>query len=162
MDAMSQINLPLDIESLEIISQEIDKKGNIILHVVSKNVCSTCHKCGKLATKRNGTAPPRSIRHLPIFEKPVYLNITPIRYTCEHCDDHPTTTEQYEWCDRNSSTTKGLDEYILRQLIHSTIEDVSKKTTMSCKNIQTILNHHVNTVVDWDKCKLIESIGLMK
>lgn len=160
MDPMSQTSLPLDIESLEIVSQETDKKGNIILHVVSKHAQSRCHKCGKPATKRNGTAPPRSIRHLPVFEKPVYLRITPVRYTCEHCDDHPTTTEQYDWCDRNSSTTKGLDEYIMRQLIHSTIEDASKKAHVSCKSIQTILNRHVDVIVDWEKIQPIESIGI--
>ena len=40
---MKGINLPLDIKSLEIISQSIDKQGNIILDVVSKNDHSACH-----------------------------------------------------------------------------------------------------------------------
>ena len=101
---MSGINLPLDIKSLEIISQSFDKQGNIILDVVSKNDRSTCHQCGQPATKRNGMAPIRLIRHLPILDTPVYLRITPVRYSCEHCDDHPTTTEQYDWCERNAST----------------------------------------------------------
>jgi transposase len=70
---MSQITLPLDIKSLEVISQRIDTKGNIVFKVKSKNDCSTCHKCGKLATKINGHAPERKIRHLPIFDQPVYL-----------------------------------------------------------------------------------------
>jgi len=159
-DAMNQINIPLDISSLEIISQSIDKNGNIILEVKSKNECSTCHKCGKPATKRNGSAPPRLIRHLPIFDTPVYLRITPVRYSCDHCDDHPTTTEQYEWCDRNATTTKGLDEYLMRQLIHSTIEDVYKKETVSCKVIQTILDRQVDAEVDWSKVKEVEIIGI--
>ena len=64
---MSGINLPLDIKSLEIISQSIDNKGNIILDVVSKNDHSTCHRCGQPATKRNGTALTRLIRHLSIL-----------------------------------------------------------------------------------------------
>jgi len=33
---MSEINLPLDIESLEITRQSINNKGNIILDVVSR------------------------------------------------------------------------------------------------------------------------------
>ena len=49
---MSNIVLPLDIESLEIVSQSIDSKGNIVLDVVSKNDLSTCHKCGRKAKKR--------------------------------------------------------------------------------------------------------------
>ena len=93
---MSQIMLPLDIESLEIISQGIDKAGNIVLEVRSKKSHSPCHKCGKPATKRHGTAPKMKIKHLPILDTPVYLVIEPIRYQCEHCDDHPTTTEQFD------------------------------------------------------------------
>lgn len=54
---MAQITLPLDIESLEIISQSVDTEGNIIIEVRSTKCYSTCHKCGKHATKRYGTAP---------------------------------------------------------------------------------------------------------
>lgn len=158
---MSQVNIPLDINSLEIISQSTDNKGNIILEVVSKNDHSTCHKCGKPATKPNGKAPTRLIRHLPILDTPVYIKITPIRYLCEHCDDHPTTTEQYDWCDRNATTTKGLEKYLMRQLIHSTIEDVSKKERISCKVIQNILDRQVNSNVDWGNIKsVITTIGI--
>jgi len=96
------INLPLDIDSLEIIKQSTDKNGNIILEMVSKNKHGLCHKCGKPATKRNGMAPTRLIRHLSILDTPVYLQITPIRYACESCDDNTTITEQYDWCNRNS------------------------------------------------------------
>ena len=86
-----------------------------MIDVVSKNNHSTCHKCGKPATKPNGTAPERIIKHLPILDKPVYLRITPIRYSCDSCDKNPTTTEQYDWCDRNASTTRGLEDYLAAQ-----------------------------------------------
>jgi hypothetical protein len=76
---MAGINLPLDIKSLEVVNQSIDAQGNIILDVVSKHDHSTCHKCGKPATKRDGTAPVRLIRHVSILDAPVYLRITPIR-----------------------------------------------------------------------------------
>ena len=52
---MEKINVPLDIESLEIISQTVDRQGNIVINVVSKKKHSTCHICGKNATKPNGT-----------------------------------------------------------------------------------------------------------
>ena len=156
---MSQINIPLDIDSLEITAQSIDKEGNIILDVVSKNAQSTCHKCGKPATKRNGTAPTRLIRHLSILDMPVYLRITPIRYYCEHCDN-TTTTEQYDWCDRNASTTKGLEDYIMRSLINSTIEDVAKKEKMGQRVIQSALDRQVKKEVDWSKIKNLETIGI--
>ena len=135
---MAQINLPLDIEALEVISQTIDATGSIIIEVVSKNDHSTCHKCGKPATKRDGKAPTRLVRHLPLFETPVYLKITPARYSCEYCDDHPTTTEQYDWCGRNASTTNGLEDYLMRCLINSTVEDVAKKSKIGYQIIEAL------------------------
>ena len=157
---MTNINIPLDITSLKITSQSTDKQGNIILDVVSKNTYSTCHKCGKPATKRNGTAPVRLIQHLSILDTKVYLRITPVRYSCEYCDDHTTTTEQYDWCDRNVSTTKGLDDYILRCLINSTIEDVSKKEKIGQRVINGVLDRQVTKTVDWNKVVNLETIGI--
>ena len=157
---MTQFTLPLDIDSLEITKQSIDSKGNIIFDVVSKNDHSTCHKCGKPATKRCGTAPVRLIRHVSILDTPVYLRITPIRYSCEFCDDHPTTTEQYDWCDRNSSTTRKLDEYIMRCLINSTIADVERKENIGERVIENILNRQVEKEVNWDKYSELNTIGI--
>ena len=118
MDIIAQINISLDIKSLEIRAQNTDKQGNIILDVVSKNTNSTCHKCGKPATKPNGMALIRLIQHLSILDTKVFLRITPVRYSCEYCDDHPTTTEQYDWCDRNASTTKVLIERFKKKIIN--------------------------------------------
>jgi transposase len=157
---MAGINLPLDIKSLEVVNQHIDIQGNIILGVVSKNDHSTCHKCGKPATKRDGTAPVRLIRHVSILDTPVYLQITPIRYSCEFCDDHPTTTEQYDWCDRNSSTTRKLDEYIMRCLINSTIADVERKENVGERIIENILDRQVEKEVNWGKYKELNTIGI--
>lgn len=157
---MSQITLPLDIKSLEIVSQQVDLKGNIILKVISTNDHSTCHKCQKPATKLNGHAPTRRIQHLPLFEKPVYLEITPVRYICEECDDHPTTTEQYDWVDRNASITKGLEEYLLRSLINSTVQDVAIKSGLGYKVIQAVLDRLVATEVNWADFKSLGTLGI--
>ena len=71
---MKQITLPLDIESLEITSQSIDKEGNIILEVESKKTHTPCHKCGRNATIRHGYGPSLKVQHLPILDTPVYLD----------------------------------------------------------------------------------------
>ena len=109
---MTNINLPLDIKSLEVTSQSIDSNGNIVLDVVSKCTSTTCHKCGANATKRHGHSFPIMVRHTSVFDTPVYIRIKPVRYQCDNCDDQATTTEQYDWCDRNAKITKGLEEYI--------------------------------------------------
>jgi len=157
---MGQITLPLDIKSLVVVSQRFDTEGNIVFEVKSRNHQSTCHKCGKPAAKQNGRAPIRRIRHLTIFDQPAYLEIVPVRYICEHCDDHPTTTEQYDWTDRNATITKGLQEYIMRSLIHSTISDVSIKEKLGHEVIQKALDRLVVGHVDRGGFKSLDTIGI--
>ena len=157
---MTDISLPLDIDTLEITKQGIDSQGNIILDVISKGTESKCHKCGKLATKRNGYSAPIKVEHTKILERKVYLQIKPVRYECQNCDDHPTTTEQYDWCDRNAKVTKAMEEYLMRSLINSTVEDVSRKEKISYKTIVRIVNRQVNNVVDWSEYKDLSTIGI--
>ena len=157
---MTQFTLPLDIKSLEITKQSFDDKGNIIFDVVSKNDHSICHKCQKLATKRAGTAPSRLIRHVSILDTQVYLRITPIRYSCEYCNDHTTTTEQYDWCKRNATTTNALDDYLMRCLINSTVVDVSKKELIGEKVVENILTRQVGTSVDWVQITTLHTLGI--
>jgi transposase len=157
---MADISLPLDINSLEITNQTLDDKGNIILDVVSKCSNSKCHKCGKPATKRNGYSSPIMVQHTKILERKVYLRIKPVRYECKHCDDHPSTTEQYDWCDRNAKVTKAMEEYIMRSLINSTIEDVSRKERISYKTIVRAVKRQINTEVDWSQYTDLETLGL--
>jgi transposase len=157
---MTKTYLPLDIDSLEITSQSLDNKGDIILKVVSKKRNSICHKCGKPATKPHGTAPIRRIQHLSVFDKKVYLEITPIRYACEECKNHPTTAEQYDWCDRNATISKGLESYLMRSLINSTLEDVSKKNDLGIKLVQSVLNRQIKAEVSWDQINDLGVLGI--
>jgi transposase len=91
---------------------------------------------------------------------PVYLKIRPVRYQCKRCDDHPTTSEQYDWCDRGSKTSKGLERYLMRSLIHSTVQDVSRKENLGYKSIVSILQRHIGEVVNWSDYQDLETIGI--
>ena len=92
---MAEFTLPLDIKTLKIIGQRIDHKGNITFTVESNCTDSTCYKCGNLATKRYGYSSVKTIEHTSILDKRVFLEIKPVRYYCEHCNDGTTTTEKY-------------------------------------------------------------------
>ena len=157
---MKELNIPLGIASLEIVEQSTDKQGNIILTVKSTKKESRCHKCGKSATIHHGYAPMLEIRHLSILDTPVYLRIRPLRYKCEHCDNHPTTTEQYDWCERKSKTTKAYDEYVMRNLINGTIADVSRKEKLGYKSITSIVNRKINKEVNWSGYDDLDTIGI--
>ena len=61
---MAEFRIKLDINDLEITSQAINNKGEIILKVISTKTETPCHKCGKPATIRYGYGPELTIRHL--------------------------------------------------------------------------------------------------
>jgi transposase len=94
------------------------------------------------------------------LDTPVYLKIHPVRYQCKDCDDNPTTTETYDWCSRGSSVTKGLEKYLMRNLIHSTVQDVSKKEKVGYKVLTAALNRQINQKVDWAEYKNLDIIGI--
>lgn len=157
---MANISLPLGIDSLDITAQTLDKQGNIILDVKSKRTEIPCRKCGKLINKKRGFGDVLKVRHLSILDTPVYLRIRVVRYQCLDCDNNPTSCEEYDWMERKSKTTKGLDKYINRNLIHSTVEDVSKKEGITYDIVESALHRCVNTTVDWTVIKDLSTIGI--
>ncbi len=157
---MSDFILPLDITNLKIISQSIDAKGNVVLNVESTENKTVCHKCKKYATKRYGYSGIIEVRHTSVFDKPVILKIRPVRYECEHCDNHTTTTEKYSWLASGGKITKGLEEYILRCVINSTIKDVSRKERISYSTVATVIHHKVGNGVNWSNIKDLHTIGI--
>lgn len=157
---MSTFTLPLGIDSLEIISQSVDEKGNIIFDVKSKNDGTPCRKCGKLTKNNYGFGEILKVRHVSILDRPVYLRIRVVRYQCLECDDHPTTSERYDWMERKSQTTKALDNYINRSLIHSTVQDVSRKEKISYDCVESALIRCVEAKVNWADYTDLETIGI--
>ena len=157
---MSNLTIPLGIDSLKIISQTVDTQGNIIIDVESTKLETACHKCGQLTNKRHGFGEILKVRHLSILDTPVYLRIRVVRYECLTCDDHPTTSEHYDWMERKSKTTKALDRYLNRSLIHSTVEDVSRKENITYEIVESSLNRSVDITVNWSNYTNLETIGI--
>ncbi|PIZ33564.1 MAG: hypothetical protein COY39_02420 [Alphaproteobacteria bacterium CG_4_10_14_0_8_um_filter_37_21] len=157
---MSPFQLPLDIKSLEIVSQSVDSKGNYTLEVKSTAKGTHCKKCGKWSEKVYGFGDKITVRHLSVFDKAVYLKIRVIRYQCESCDDGPKTSEKYDWMEQKSKTTKGLDEYISRQLINSTITDVSKKERLPYRVVESALHKNAEKAVRWSNYKDLTTLGI--
>ena len=155
---MTQITLPLDIPSLEILAQTTDKQGHIAIEVKSKKNSTKCKNCGKTATKRHGTSKIIKIRHLPILDTPVYLHIRPVRYKCEHCGT--TTTEEYDWCNRHSRISKGLEGYILRCVVHSTVQDVAYKERLSYKTVAWAIERNMGAGIDWKHVSKLDTLGI--
>ena len=157
---MKDLRIPLGIKTLDIESQLIDSKGRIVITVTSTQTQTDCHKCGNPATKCYGYSSPIKIRHTSIFDTQVLLKIRPVRYQCEHCDDHPTTTEKYDWCAKGGKVTKGLEDYLMRCVINSTVEDVSKKERIGYRVLVSIMKSRIDKSVDWEQYSNIHTIGI--
>lgn len=157
---MADFTLPLDIKTLKIIDQHIDCNGNITFTVESTCTGTTCHKCGKLATKRYGHSYVMTFEHTTILDKRVFLKIKPVRYQCEDCDDRPTTTEKYDWVAKGGKITQALEDYIMRQLIHATIQDVSRKTGVSYSTVYNSIQNRIGDKVDWSNYSDLHTIGI--
>ena len=155
---MSNFTLSLGIESLEITAQTLDSQGNIIFDVKSNKTSTTCRICGKSISKIHGHGEVLTIQHLPILDQPVFLRIRVVRYQCIDCDDHPTTAERYDWMERK--TTKGFDRYINRQLIHSTVKDVSRKEKVSYEIVESALQRSIKETVDWTHYTELTTLGI--
>jgi transposase len=100
------------------------------------------------------------VQHTKILERKVYLRIKPVRYECKACDDHPTTTGKYNWCSKNAKITTAFEEYLMRCLINSTVEDVSRKESVSYKTIVRAVSRQVNSTVDWSQYTDLNTIGI--
>jgi len=157
---MSHFQLPLDIKSLKIISQSVDTQGNYTLEVKSTAKGTFCKKCGKWSEKVYGFGDQITVRHLSVFDKSVYLKIRVVRYQCESCEGWPKTSEKYDWMEQKSKTTKGLEAYINRQLIHSTITDVAKKERIPYRIVESALHKHTEKAVNWSDYNDLTTIGI--
>ncbi len=65
------------------------------------------------------------MRHLSVLGLETYICIRPRRARCYACETEPTTTQVLSWYEQRSPHTKAYDRYLLKQLVNSTIEDVS-------------------------------------
>ena len=147
----------LGISDIVVEKIEITSSNEFLISVKNTQKEIFCRKCGK-KTSPHGHSPTIKLRHLSIFGRKTYIQITPPRGRCESCEDKPTTTQSSDWYNQNTRQTKQYEQGILLLLINSTISDVSVKEDIGYKAIEGIVDRYVSTEVEWDK---IEDIGLL-
>jgi transposase len=120
---------------------------------------TTCRKCGRSIEAFHGHDAPIRLRHLPLFEVPVYLELRPKRYRCPDCDG-ATTTQKLSWYQPRSLHTKAYEQWLLRMLIDSTVRDVSRKLDVSEACVSGILERWLETEVNWEAFEHLEVLGI--
>ena len=132
----------------------------ITLQVEHSQHFAVCHKCGARATEffRNGEK--LVLRHLPIFNRPVFLVLQAKRYRCLHCGGNITTTQQGDWYDAQAHCTKAFADFLLLELVNSTISDVTSKHQVSYDLLRGLLRRYVAGEVDWSQFDRLRVLGL--
>ena len=154
------IQLPLDMPEVEVLSTEFRPDGALLIQVESTRQSACCSRCGRETHHFHGYDRPIQLRHLPMLERRVYLEIRPKRYRCPHCEGRPTTTQRCDWYEPNSPHTKAFEKWVLRCLVNSTMADVSFKMGLGPDAVEGILGRWVSTTVDWNQFKTLETLGI--
>lgn len=87
---MSEINIPINVPNVEIVSTEQDYNGDYIVLTKSIKNSVTCRFCSKPAKKLEGYDKAVILLYTTYQGKKVTVKMTPARYRCEHCENNTT------------------------------------------------------------------------
>jgi len=156
----AELRIPLDIPDVEIRSTEITKDGRLIVRVESIVETTQCGICGQEIACRYGHGQERTLRHLPVLNMRTYIKIRPRRAQCLQCEHEPKTTQVVEWYEERSPHTKAYDEWLMKQLVNTTIEDVSMRENIGYDAVLGALDRQIETEIDWSEIDDLGTIGI--
>ena len=162
MDIHSTINIPVEVLGLSDITIEsvnFNADREIMIRATSTRQELLCRQCHR-PTEPHGCGRELMLRHLPVFGKPTYIVLIPRRGICQHCDNHPTTTECLDWYDANSKYTKPYEQHLLFELINSTVADVSAKEGVDYHSIEALIDKYIEQKIDFSTIQSLGAIGL--
>lgn len=153
------IEFPLDLPDVRIVATDLSEAA-ITIRVESTRSGTRCRQCGAQIEDFHGYGERLRLRHLPILGRPVFIEVRPRRYRCPFCEDHPTTTQQLDWYEARAPHTKAYDQWLLRLLIGSTMEDVVRKEGLSYDLVLGAVKRQVAGAIHWDTVPTLGIIGL--
>lgn len=154
-----QITIPLDIADVNVLSVEF-RGGVYHIKLESSLEYAYCRECGQRITALHEREDWVKVQHLPILDRAVFVYYRPKRYRCPDCEGGPTTTQRLSWHQPNSPYTVAYDQYLLRMLVNSTIEDVTHKAAVSYDSLVGVLERCVADKVDWERFEDLNVLGI--
>jgi transposase len=103
---------------------------------------------------------PCSAQALPILGQETHIAIRPRRAQCPTCLHNPTTTQELGWYEQRSPHTKAYDQYLMKQLIGSTVADVSLKEKVGYDALLGALQRQVASEVNWAEVQNLGTVGI--
>ncbi len=156
---LPMIEFPLDLPEVRVLKTALEKR-QIVITVESTRPYAICSRCGEKTFEFHSYDAPIRLRHLPILEHRVLIELRPKRYRCPTCDDHPKTTQQCDWYEPRAPHTKAFDQSLLRQLINSTVSDVARKQEVGYDAVLGAIKRGVAGAVNWREFTALKVIGM--
>ena len=156
----AELRIPLDIPEVEIIETEITKENQLIIQIESTRETTKCGICGQEIECRYGHGEERTLRHLPVLGMETYIKFRPRRGQCQSCEHEPTTTQVVEWYPERSPHTTAYDKWLMKQLINTTIEDVSMRENIGYDAVIGALDRQIETKVNWSEIDDLGTVGI--
>jgi transposase len=154
------IQVPLNVPDVRVLSTQQTEQGHWLIRVESTFAGTRCRRCGREICDLHGLDAAVRLRHLPLFDVPVFLEIRPKRYRCPSCSGNPTTTQRCDWYEPRSPNTKAYEQWALRMLINSTVADAACKLGVSEETIEGLLDRWIERAVEWDAWERLGVLGL--
>jgi transposase len=156
----AQIKIPLDIPQVDILSTKHTQDGRFVITVESRKETTICGVCKQEIPCNYGLGEKIQLRHLSILGQETYIVIQPRRAQCATCQHHPTTTQKLNWYQQRSPHTKAYDKYLIKQLVGSSVQDVSLKEKVGYDAVLGALRREVDSEVNWEEIENIGTIGI--
>jgi len=156
----AQLSIPLDVPDVDIYDTRSSRDGKFIIYVESRHETTKCGVCGRQIKCNYGHGQEISLRHLPILNRETIIRLRPKRGQCRHCPYEPTTTQVLDWYEPRSPHTKAYDQHLVKQLIGSTIEDVSLKEKVGYDAVVGALQRQLPTSINWDEVSNLGTVGI--
>ena len=154
------IQVPLNLPDVRVLSPQRNAQGHWLIRVESTLEGTQCRRCGREIRELHGLDAVVRLRHLPLFDVPVFVEIRPKRYRCPSCAGNPTTTQRCAWYEPRSPNTKAYEQWALRMLINATVADAARKLGVSEESIDGLLDRWIERSVDWEAWERLGVIGL--
>ncbi len=155
-----EVTIPLDIANVKVLSSTLSADNCLIIQVESQVETLTCGICQQEIACNYGHGKPLELRHMPILGYATYIQLRPRRGQCAVCQSQPTTTQVLSWYQPRSPHTHAYDEYLVKQLVNSTLSDVSLKENVGYDAVAGALNRQVAVRVNWAEITDLHTVGL--
>ncbi|MCA9950325.1 MAG: transposase [Anaerolineales bacterium] len=156
----AKISFPLDIPQVDVLATEQTRDNKFIITVESRCETTQCGVCKQEISCNYGVGQAVRLRHLPILGRETYIDIRPKRAQCPTCQHNPTTTQTLPWYAQRSPHTQAYERYLMKQLIGSTVADVSLKENIGYDAVLGVLERQVDKEVNWDEVDNLDTIGI--